>query len=69
MEFTLPKAFENALVTSKPNQEYIEVRSNLFTLDDCKQWIENFSANSSSNWIVKKYIPNPEKFVLSSVFF
>lgn len=59
----LPSSFLNKLKEEKLN--YVEIRSNLKTINDIKQWIEEFGILTKTQWISRSSNPSGTKILCS----
>jgi len=59
----LPSSFLNKLKEEKLN--YVEIRSNLKTINDIKQWVEEFGLLTKTQWISRSSIPSGTKILCS----
>lgn len=55
-EGDLPQSFINKIVKNDGNS--IEIRSSVKNLSDTDSWINEFSKNTNTNWIVRSSRPN-----------
>ena len=55
IETDLPKTFRNAIISQ--DSESVEIRSSVKSLSDIKIWVEEFSENTKTRWIVRKTRP------------
>ena len=54
-ETVMPKSFRNAVISH--DSESVEIRSSVKSLSDIKIWVEEFSENTKTRWIVRKTRP------------
>jgi len=59
----LPSSFINKLKEEKLN--YVEIRSNLKTINDIKQWVEEFGLLTKTQWIARSSNPSGIKISCS----
>lgn len=50
-----PQSFTNKLKEEKVN--YVEVRSNLNSVDDIKQWVNEYGTLTNIHWVARNSIP------------
>ncbi|KAE9524522.1 hypothetical protein AGLY_015110 [Aphis glycines] len=61
----LPSSFLNKLKEEKLN--YVEIHSNLKTINGIKQWVEEFGLLTKTQWISRSSIPSGTKILCSKI--
>lgn len=60
-EMAFPSRFINESI--KLDEKQFEIRCNLNTENDAKQWLNEYSEISKTNWIIKDGLYEPQKYV------
>jgi len=58
-----PQSFTNKVKEEKVN--YVEIRSNLNSVDDIKQWVNEYGTLTNTHWVARSSIPAGTKILCS----